>query len=330
MKYINYKKLIVFFALAMIVFASCKKVKYPDAVGDGGQTLIKVAHGGLTTAPGEQAVAIDFVNTAAVVAVADIRRDPANEKDLNQPVTVTVKDDTAAVGTAGYLHMDPTWYSVVTGNGVTKAGGQAGTYTVTFAPGEFSKEIKITIPNATLLDPSELYGLGFTVLTSTFGNVSVASKTVITTIGAKNIYDGVYSVVSGFVQRYTGPGSTNPLCCDGLTGPLGPANADIPLITTGANSNVFGGNAVSAVGVSWSNNTGVGGIDGLRLSVDPVTNLVTMQSSGLPLSNATLTNWAGHPNYYDPATKTFYLAFRWNPAAATREYEVVLRYKGPR
>ena len=73
-------------------------------------------------------------------------------------------------------------------------------------------------------------------------------------------------------------------------------------------------------------NGSVAGINGLSISIDPVTNLVTMSSA----ANATLTNWAGHENKYDPITKTFYLAFRWNPAANVREYEIVLKYKGPK
>jgi hypothetical protein len=70
----------------------------------------------------------------------------------------------------------------------------------------------------------------------------------------------------------------------------------------------------------------VAGVDGIRVTVDPVTNLTT----SLSLGNATFGNWAGNPNFYDPATKTFNLAFRWNPTAATREYLVVMKFKAPR
>jgi len=76
----------------------------------------------------------------------------------------------------------------------------------------------------------------------------------------------------------------------------------------------------------WSGNGGIGGIDGLRMAVNGTTNQVTWSCAG----NATLTNWAGRANNYDPATKTFNLNFRWNPATTTREYSVVLRYKSPR
>jgi hypothetical protein len=70
----------------------------------------------------------------------------------------------------------------------------------------------------------------------------------------------------------------------------------------------------------------VAGIDGLTVFVDPVTKLVNMTS----VQNLTLTNWAGKPNDYNPATKTFRISMRWNPTGNTREYEIVLKYKGPR
>jgi hypothetical protein len=80
--------------------------------------------------------------------------------------------------------------------------------------------------------------------------------------------------------------------------------------------------------LKWAATAGsnVAGINGLSIAIDPVTNLVTMAST----QNLTLTNWAGHENKYDPVTQTFYLAFRWNPLANVREYEIVLKYKGPK
>ena len=83
---------------------------------------------------------------------------------------------------------------------------------------------------------------------------------------------------------------------------------------------------VGALQWAFGNNSNVAGINGLSIAIDPVTNLVTMTSA----ANATLTNWAGHENKYDPLTQTFYLAFRWNPATSVREYEIVLKYKGPK
>ncbi|HMK26363.1 MAG TPA: hypothetical protein VK483_10060, partial [Chitinophagaceae bacterium] len=35
-------------------------------------------------------------------------------------------------------------------------------------------------------------------------------------------------------------------------------------------------------------------------------------------------------NKYDPATKTFHVAFEWNPTTTTRRIEAILKYKKPR
>jgi hypothetical protein len=145
-------------------------------------------------------------------------------------------------------------------------------------------------------------------------------KTVVYKIALKNEWDGIYSIVSGLVTRYNSPGVPSN---DALSGSVA-GNSDVHLITAGVSELDIPASGTGSF--RWSGNGGIGGIDGLRMAVNRTTNLVTWSCSG----NATLTNWAGKVNNYVPATRTFTLNFRWNPAAATREYTVVLKYKGPR
>ena len=137
-------------------------------------------------------------------------------------------------------------------------------------------------------------------------------------IGAKNAYDGVYSVVDGNVQRFTNP--TTPTAGDALNGSL-VGNPDMTLTTAGINS-------VELSNLRWHGGTSsIGGIDHLQASVDPSTHQVTMISLG----NATLTNIPGKENSYDPSTKTFTLNFYWNPTANKREVtNLIITYKKPR
>ena len=89
----------------------------------------------------------------------------------------------------------------------------------------------------------------------------------------------------------------------------------------------YDANTVELVNMQWSNKGGgVGGIDHTLATLDPATNLVSMSSLG----NASLKNWPGKENKYDPATKTYTLNFHWNPTANVREMTLVLKYKGPR
>lgn len=317
MKYLNIAKQMASVAAIAVVFSACSKVETTAPMGDAGQIIVKMVGGGTPASPGVVKSPIDFKPTPITLIAADLRRDVPSAAALNQTMNVVVKDDTAAVRAANsnYKLLPAAWYTI--GSTTPKSGGLGGNFNIAMNPGEFAKPIMITIPDATVLDPSTLYALGFTI-TSIDGTGKISgTKTVVIEIGAKNPYDGIYSYVSGLVTRYTAPGSP---AGDALSGPLNSANPDVTMSTVGAYT-------VEITGQTWSGGTsGIAGIDNLRATVDPATNLVTMQSLG----NGTLTNWAGHVNKYDPTTKTFYLAYRWNPTANVREYEVVYKYKGPR
>lgn len=187
--------------------------------------------------------------------------------------------------------------------------------------GSFNGTFEIVVTNASLLDPNLTYGLAFTISSADNGyTVAENSRVVTLEINIRNAYDGIYKVVSGTVTRYTSPGNVeNPSTLNGALG----GNPDVYLITTGPSSVAIPpSQTVGALYWRFGSNSQVAGIDGLTLSVNPATNLTNMVSA----TNATLTNWAGQTNNYTPATRTFNLAFRWNPTANVREYQVVLKY----
>jgi|GEM_PF-310765 len=266
------------------------------------------------------AIARDVLPAIDEFVLMDIRRDATRPSDMSQPLTVKIEKDFSLVQAYNSAH------------GTSYIELPAASYTlspdisnITFAPGEQVKTITIRVDKSSL-SLSNQYALGFKITSVGSGaTISNAFKEAVYSIGIKNKYDGVYSVVSGNVTRYTSPGVP---AGDAFSGPLA-GNPDVKLITSGPNSVNF---PVSTAGVAggalaWSGGTAaVAGIDGLKITIDPVTNNVTMSSA----ANATLANWVGHVNKYDPATKTFYLAFAWNPVTTPREYEVVLKYKGPR
>ena len=247
---------------------------------------------GITAAPG--AVVVDgplITLEAANAASADVH--------------VTLAYDQTLVTAAGLTPLPPGTFTLSTLTPVIPAGSNS------------IQDIKLSVTNSTALDPNLTYGIGVKIVSVDQGYKIVGNgKTVVLAFAIKNRYDGIYSYVSGLVTRYTSPGVP---ANDALSGSLGPTNPDLEFITIGANS-------VLIEGLTWHGGGGVGGISGLSATVDPATNLVTMAS----VENATLTNWSGKENKYDPATKTFTLNFRWNPATTTREYSVVLKYEGPR
>lgn len=310
-------KLFALVAAAISLFASCDK--NTGSLKGAGQTIVKLPQG----ADEKVAVALDFKAGYVPVVLLDVRRDAPNSGELNKTITVKIKNDPSILAAYNAAHGTSFQQLPAAAYKVNAANPFNGTeWTVTFNAGEHAKPIMIDL-DVSLLDLSKQYALGFTITDASGAKISNGLESALVEVGAKNKYDGIYSVVSGRVTRYTAPGSP---ANDALSGPVG-GNPDVTLVTVGANAVAFTGSG-GPVGLQWAtgNNSGVAGIDGLRATIDPATNLVTMTSSG----NATLKNLPGSTNRYDPATKTFYLSFHWNPTANVREYEVVLKYKGPR
>jgi hypothetical protein len=305
-------KLFSFVAAASLLFAACDKNE--GTLDGAGQTIVKLPQG----AEEKVALALDFKPGLTDVVLLDVRRDAPNSGELSKAITVKIKNDPAIVtayNTAhntSYIPLPAAAYQVDPSNPFNGTD-----WTVTFNAGEHAKPILIKL-DPTQLDLSKQYALGFTITDAGGAKIATDLQSAIIEVGVKNAYDGIYRVVSGNVQRYTAPGV--PETTGNLNGPLA-GNPDVTLTTIGANT-------VEITGLQWANGSGSGvaGINNLRATIDPITGAVTMTS----IQNATLTNWTGKVNMYDRATKTFYLAFRWNPAGATREYEIVLQYKGPR
>jgi len=195
MKYLNLSKQFAALALVALVFSACDKVDVQKSIGDAGQTLVKILGGGTPATVKKNPV--DFVNTPTKILCADIRRDIPNPTELNKTMIVTVMNDNAAVAAANpaYILLPAAWYTV---DPSTPFSG--GNYTVTLNPGEFAKGIYITIPNATLLNPSSLYALGFTITTADANGKISTQKSIVVEIGAKNNWDGIYMMSGTFTD----------------------------------------------------------------------------------------------------------------------------------
>jgi hypothetical protein len=255
----------------------------------------------------------------------------STSQTINAPLVNLLADKPAAQDVhvvLAYNNALVTAYNTANGTSLiipTAAQYTISSLTITIPAGQRFASVPIVIPNASTLSLTNTYALGFKIV-SVDGGYNIASnmQNVLVSISVKNAYDGIYSQVSGFVQRYSGPGAP---VSDGLTGPLGPSLPDVYMFTSGPTAVDPHDGTGLGVGITWANGQGVAGIDGLKFTIDPGTNLVSPTSS----TNATLVPFAGHPNTYDPALKRLSVSFRWvSTAPAFREYWNIFQYEGPR
>ena len=325
MKYFNFTKQLAALAIVAIAFSACDKADEVDPIGDRGQTLVKLVKGGQ---PGESKFAIDFVPLPTDLVIGDVRRDVPNNTELNKTMNVTVIDDTAALRAfdPGIVYLPNTWYSISAAT--PKTGGDGGLFNMTMQPGEFAKQIVITIPDATVLDPSTTYGLAFTITAADANGTISYNRTVVSTIGAKNKYDGTYNL-KGIHNRPTYQFFYE---------------AEMDMITTGAASVIFYFKDAGSVGhpiATDANNTlsWYGPAIAPQVDFNPATNLATAIYNTGGATPIGMNNGANYPappdpanpsiSRYDDATKTMYLYWRYNNNP-DRAFFDTLYYLGPR
>ncbi|MBM3415495.1 MAG: hypothetical protein FJY20_03410 [Bacteroidetes bacterium] len=262
-----------------VAFASCIKKEVTPLKSEG-TTIVKILGGGT---PAEvKKNPIDFVSTSQQILVCDIRKDAPNEAAANAATTVVIKDDTAAVRAANpaYLHFPAAWYTIQ--SDAAKVGGMGGSWTFTFDNGDFAKQIYITIPNAQVLNPSALYGLGFTITSVSADSKISTQKSLVVEIGAKNNWDGIYAVTGPMIDlvvpalvQWNNNNATSPV---GDPFPIANGGAwEAHLITTGGTECIVFDNTIwGTIGHPILNGGGHSGYGsmGIVINFDPATNRV--------------------------------------------------------
>jgi len=311
-------KLLITGAIITSVMSSCLKNKFDYTNPDGSTSVVEFKN---PVAPSSETpegslytvFPVAYEVTASVEATYTIQLTGPNP--AQQDVIVNIGTKSAAVTELNadksiiasyvpYVALPAALYTIVTP-------------TVTIPAGQRTALVKVAYKTANF-DFSRKYALPISITSTSFGGVSRNFGTVLLNVSAKNTYDGIYAMQAGsFVQRYTNP--TTPTVNDALNGNTS-TNPNVTLTTVAANT-------VEITNLRWAGGAStVAGIDNLRLTVDPATNLVTMNSLGTP----NLANIPGSVNKYDPATKTFTLNFDWNQTSTKRTYSLNIKYSGVR
>ena len=215
-------KILTLVASAGILLTSCIK-NDEGKFNSSGSTFVKLPGG----ADEKVALALDFKPGFQDVVLLDVRRDAPTAAELQKSVTVTIKNDPTIVsdyntahGTS-YIPLPAAAFTIDPGNPYN------GTeWTVTFNPNEHAKPILIKL-DASKLDLSRQYALGFTIVNATGGaKISNGLQSAMVEVGVKNRYDGSYRVTGTMVD----------VAAPTITGYF---PQDVDLITTGAASVVM-------------------------------------------------------------------------------------------
>lgn len=309
--------------LLIMVIDGCKKpVEFFDRINTGsGDANRKVVVKFRDAVAGDIILRVrDVTPTSEQFVLIELSRDASSAADLNKALTVKLtKNPTlianynSANGTS-YIELPAAAYQIEDISNIT------------FDPGQFIKQVKITI-NKALMDLSLQYALGYTISAVGEGGwISSDAHDALYGIGLKNQFDGVYTLKNRFYH----PASANP--ATNLT-------INVEMWTSGANSVKIFSPDFGGYYHPWR--SGAGAITAFsaqepKYTIDATTNAVTVQNS----YSGAVTFYMMGPGYtsrYDPATKTIYAKFGYNYLAgptfdptATREFIDTLTYLGPR
>jgi len=187
--------LLVGFLLTLGI-SSCVKDSAPE-LGSSGNTIIKFNDGP------EKAFFYSPFTTVKTVTLFTFRRDANSAADLQKPLEVVLQENPAGVtayNTANgqaFVTLPSTMFTYVADPSITVATDKI---SIRFAPGEFSKDVKIALNGSTWADLGVKYAKAYRVFDAGSKQVATAQSTIITLLAIKNKYDGVYKVTGTLVD----------------------------------------------------------------------------------------------------------------------------------
>ena len=187
--------LLVGFLLSLGI-SSCVKDSAPE-LGSKGNTIIKFHDGP------EKALFYSPFTTVKTITVFTFRRDANSAADLQKPLEVVLQDDATGVTAYNTAHgesfvtLPSAMFTYVADPSITVAGDKI---SLRFAPGEFSKDVKIAVNGSAWADLGVKYAKAYKVFDAGTKQVATAQKTMITLLAIKNKYDGVYKVTGTLVD----------------------------------------------------------------------------------------------------------------------------------
>lgn len=272
----------------------------------------------------ENIYSYDLVAGTQTFSILTISRDIPNSTILNTAQTVMLKLDTTVIN--DYNTTNATNYQLLASSAFTFDASNplsSSNLMVTFAPGEFSKRIKINLDLTKL--PAGNNAIGFTITQTAPGVISAASSKAFVAIGAKNRFDGDYTLTGTMIDNYNGA----------LTGNY---PTDVFLISNGALQNNMYDNAIPGIYHSIINGGAVSryGSIGVVFNFNSDNTIASIVNYyGQPAGNSRfLTLDPSGINKWDPGTKMIKVKYWMDQpsvmAGHRTSFDETYTYKGSR
>jgi len=307
----------LFSILSISLIISCEKEdeQFPPVTSTEKNIILLPDGGNLVTKT------LEINNTITTYDILRIDRNTINAGELNKTQVVKIQKSDAILSelsgaTVKELSMD--FYQTPADNPFD---GQF--WTVTFQPGETTKYLKLNIRSRDITALGRV-GLGFQIAGAENAHISSSKYQVAVEISAKNQWDGVYKV------KYKLFHPTSPDITGNGTIPewdflsSGPRSIDWDVATVFIN---FPANSLTYFGDA----AGPSLLVRMTVNSDNTVSITNVGSRAAANAFPPLVVPPGVINRYDPATKTFYVAYTWTPAGAgMREKYDTLTYIRPR
>lgn len=323
----------IFVVLFTVLLASCLEDDRAALDPEGTQNIIEFLDPSVPSSPaGSIYPAYSTSFLLVPEATYEITLSYSGPRENDKDIQLQLALDPAAISVFN-THMESGLYGSEALNGTTyelmpEANYSIPTFSVTIPAGKKTAVLPITVYPLEF-EFGHNYAIPLKIVSSSHGTLSSNFSTALFALGVRNDYDGVYEIIDGNMFR-NGPTGPDPVLggdyVDGLT---------MDLVTLSSNS----------VGIEplWKDGSGVGGVTGTNLTIDPATNLVTVRSTG----NASLKNTPATINQFYPDGLTitdeetgdeikisepvFVLNFDWGTAPSDRKIsDLMLRFVGPR
>jgi hypothetical protein len=317
--FLNMRKTILqlFSILVISLVISCEKEEEPfPPVSNAEKNVVLLPDGGNLVSK-----VLEISNSVITIDVLRINRKTTNAGELNKKQVVKIQKSNSILSEFSGAEVKELAADYYQSHSDNPFDGEF--WTVTFQPGESTKYLKLNMRPLAISSLGRV-GLGFQIAEANNAQISSSKNQVAVEFSAKNQWDGVYKV------KYRLFHPTNPDITGNGTIPewdflsSGPTSIDWDVATVMIN---FPTNGLTYFGDAAGPSLLV------RMTVNPdnTVSIINVGSRAAALAFPPLVVPSGVTNRYDPATKTFYVAYTWTPAGSgTRERYDTLTYIRPR